>query len=149
MRALLLAMCACAVGACFSPDYPEGVACDPTGWCPPGMKCAVDNKCYTVVGDGGVAIPDAVIPDSGLGALTGIDIGPDVTITVGGTHQFVVTGIYENGSQEITDFAIWSSTDTNVMFVDFMGLAHGEAAGSATAQADYMGRVDTALVTVQ
>ena len=137
------------LAACFSPDYPEGVTCEPGGWCPPGQSCAVDNKCYQQLGDGGAAIPDAFMPDSGLGDLVSIDIGADVTIPVGGTHQFIVTGIYENGSQEITDFAIWSSSNTAVMFVDFEGVAHGEAVGSATAECDYMGRVDNALVTVQ
>ncbi len=137
------------LAACFSPDYPEGVTCEPGGWCPPGQICAVDNRCYREVGDGGAAIPDAKIPDAGLGALVSIDIGPDVTIPVGGTHQFTITGTYENGTQPITDFAIWASSDMAIMFVDFEGVAHGEAPGTATASCDYMGRADTALVTVQ
>jgi hypothetical protein len=148
MRAIVFA--AGLLGGCFNPSYPEGVSCDPTGWCPPGQACAPDNHCYRSVGDGGVAIPDAMPADAeGLGDLLGISIGPDVTIAVGGTHQFVITGNYENGDAPITDFAIWDSSNNAVMFVDFEGLAHGEAVGSATATADYMGRVDSALVTVQ
>jgi hypothetical protein len=148
MRAAALA--ALGLAACFSPSYPEGVACDPTGWCPPGQLCAPDNRCYRAIGDGGVAIPDAMPADAeGLGDLLAIDIGPDVTIAVMGTYQFVITGMYENGTAPITDFAIWESSNNAVMFVDFEGVAHGEAVGSATATADYMGRADSALVTVQ
>jgi hypothetical protein len=138
------------VGACFDPDYPVGLACDPTGWCPPGQRCNFSNTCVVDSdagqpnGDGGGGI-DAT---EGLGNLVGIDIGPDVTIAVNGTHQFTVIGIYQNGMEPISDFAIWESTDNNVMFIDFMGLAKGQAAGTATARARYDGRVDTALVTV-
>ena len=77
-----------------------------------------------------------------------ISIGDDVTIAVGETHQFVITGTYENGTQVIDDFAIWSSSNNGVMFINFMGVAQGESAGTATATCDYNGRVDTALVTV-
>ncbi|HTM19077.1 MAG TPA: hypothetical protein VL172_01165 [Kofleriaceae bacterium] len=146
----LVVVAALALAGCFNPSYPDGVACDPTGWCPPGQLCGPDNRCHHEIGDGGIDIPDADLPDADpLGMLQSIDIGPDVTIPVNGTHTFTVTGHYENGDQTITDFAIWSSTDNAVMFVDFMGVAHGEGVGSATASADYMGRVDTALVTVQ
>lgn len=139
-----------AVG-CFNPDYPVGVACDPSGWCPPGQRCTVTNMCVDDAdagqagGDGGGAGIDAT---EGLGNLVGIDIGADVTIAVDATHQFVVIGIYENGMEQIDDFAIWESTDNNVMFIDFMGVAKGQAPGTATARARYGGRVDTAIVTV-
>lgn len=34
------------VSACFSPRYPEGIACSETGTCPPGMSCdAADQRC--------------------------------------------------------------------------------------------------------
>ncbi len=145
--AMLLALSALA--ACFSPDYPDGLTCEPAGGCPPGQTCAADNRCYREIsGDGGVSA-DAVMVDAGLGELLSIDIGPDVIISVVGTHVFAIQGIYENGTQPITDFAIWSSSNTTVMYVDFEGVAHGQATGSATATADYEGRRDTALVTVQ
>jgi hypothetical protein len=146
----LAALAALAVAGCFDPTYPEGVTCDPTGWCPPGQLCGTDNHCHHEVGDGGIDQPDADEPDADpLGDLLSIDIGPDVTIPVNGTYTFTITGHYQNGDQPITDFAIWDSSDMQVMFVDFMGVAHGEAAGTATATCNYMGRVDTALVTVQ
>lgn len=152
MRAVLLTAAAAALlGACFNPDYPANLPCDPTGWCPPGQTCNVRNICVadTGDGDGGVAGIDGNPADAGHGALTAIDIGADVTIAVGDTYQFTVTGTYADGStMEITDFAIWDSSDMAVMYVDFMGLAHGQAAGQATARARYGGRVDTALVTV-
>ncbi len=153
MRAVLLTIAAAALlGACFSPDYPANLPCDPTGWCPPGQTCNVRNMCIadgTGDGDGGAGTIDGTPADAGHGALTAIDIGADVTIAVGETYQFTVTGTYEDGSTApITDFAIWDSSDMAVMYIDFMGLVHGQAAGQATARARYGGRVDTALVTV-
>lgn len=150
MRAVVALALGMLAAGCFDPDYPVGVACDPSGWCPPGQRCTVTNMCVSdsdagqTGGDGGPGI-DAT---EGLGNLVGIDIGADVTIAVDGTHQFVVIGIYENGMEQIDDFAIWESTDNNIMFVDFMGVAKGQSPGTATARARYDGRVDTALVTV-
>src|SRR5690606_32754339 len=106
--------------------------------------CVLDADAGQPSGDGGGGI-DAT---EGLGNLIGIDIGADVSIAVNATHQFVVIGIYENGMEQIDDFAIWESTDNNIMFIDFMGVAKGQAPGTATARARYGGRVDTALVTV-
>lgn len=149
-RAMLLALSALA--ACFSPDYPDGLTCETGGGCPPGQTCAADNRCYREAGgdgDGGVSADAGMVDAGGLGELLSIDIGADVTITTTGMHAFSILGIYENGTQPITDFAIWSSSNNAVMYVDFEGVAHGQAIGSATATADYDGRRDTALVTVQ
>lgn len=143
------------LAGCFSPSYPENLACDMDGWCPPGQACNAANVCVLASGgndagfaDGGIG-PDSS-PDAleGLGQLVGISIGDDVVLEVGQTHQFPLIGIYENGMEPITEFAIWESTDNNVMFVDFMGVAHAQGSGTATATARYNGRVDTALVTV-
>lgn len=154
MRVVLCAAAAISLIACFSPDYPKDLSCAPDGWCPPGQTCNAANMCVATSGgggDGGAGGPDATPgpdADNGLGALMSISIGDDVTIPVGGTHQFTVTGIYENGTQPITDFAIWESDNNSVMYLDFNGLATGAAAGTATATARYDGRVDSAIVTV-
>lgn len=153
MRAAAIILALAAAG-CFSPDYPENLACSSDGWCPPGQVCNAANVCIAR-GDGSDAAPvDASVgpdgPDAlqGLGQLVGISIGDDVTIAVGETHQFPLIGIYENGMEPITDFAIWESSQTTVFFIDFNGLATGEGAGTATATCRYNGRVDTAQVTV-
>ena len=138
--------------ACFDPEYPVGLACDPLGWCPPGQVCNNRNRCVRGADDGGAVAFDAdpTTPDAdvGLGDLLAISIGDDVTIAVDQTHAFVVTGTYDNGTRVISDFAIWDSSDNAVMFIDFMGVAKGVAPGVATATCEFDGRVDTALVTV-
>jgi hypothetical protein len=148
----LIVVAALGLTSCFNPDYPVDLPCDPAGWCPPGQVCSVRNICVAADSDGGAIIVDAGDGDggvdSGLGALQSISIGDDVQIEVGGTHQFVITATYENGTAVVDDFAIWDSSDNNIMFVDFEGVAHGQAAGAAVATCDYMGRVDTAVVTV-
>jgi hypothetical protein len=115
------------------------------------MVCTAAVVCVSAGGDGGVAGPDArSFPDgnTGLGQLLSISIGDDVTLEVGQTHQFVITGTFENGSAPLNDFARWESTDNNIMWLDFNGVANGAAEGMATATCTIQGRVDTAVVTV-
>ncbi len=140
---------------CFSPTYPENLACDVDGWCPPGQGCNASNICIANSdGSDGGSFDAAIGPDGqtdalqGLGMLVGISIGDDVTIAVDETYQFPLIGIYENGMQPIADFAIWESSETTVFFIDFQGIATGEGAGTATATARYAGRTDSAEVTV-
>jgi hypothetical protein len=141
-----------AVTACFAPDYPTGLACGPDGFCPPGQVCVVaDQICVAATpGDGGPAgAVDARWPDAGQGQLVALSIGDAVTLLVAGTHAFVVTAIYENGTETVDPVTvIWMSSNNAVMYIDFMGVAHGESAGVATATARWEGRVGEAEVTV-
>jgi len=143
------------VAGCFSPSYPENLECGADSWCPPGQECGANNVCFAATSVDGAGVFDAGMgPDglndgrSGLGDLIGISIGDDVTIAVDATHPFPLIGLYENGTQPIGEFAIWESSSTTVFFIDFQGVATGEGAGTATATARYMGRVDSAEVTV-
>jgi hypothetical protein len=147
-----LALSAVAAAACFNPSYPQELPCGPQDWCPPGQSCNAAGLCVaTADGDGGPdgdsgngGMPDA----SELGNLLSISIGDDVVLPVEGTHQFVIIGTYENGTAEITDFAMWESSDNAIASVDFTGLATARSAGAATITARYQGRIDAATVTV-
>ena len=150
MRLAVMLSALVAVG-CFNPDYPENLPCGANNWCPSGQVCTVARVCVSAGGDGGVAGPDArsfVDANDGLGQLLSISIGDDVTLEVGQTHQFVITGTFENGTAPLNDFARWESSDNNTMWLDFNGVAHGAAVGTATATCTIQGRVDTADVTV-
>lgn len=151
-RCLAVVM-AVALAACFDPDYPTNLPCGTDGFCPPGQRCSALDIC--IAGTGPDADPDAPdarrAPDAntGLGNLLSIDIGPDLTLTLAETHTFVVTGTYEGGTQiEDNLFVIWRGSDNSIVFVDFMGVARPQAAGTATITADFAGRLDTAEVTV-
>lgn len=151
----LALVAAVALAGCFDPDYPTDLPCGPDGYCPPGQSCNSANICIAEPGGGADADPNApdgrVGPDAreGLGNLLSIDIGADVTLTLAETHTFVVTGTYEGGTQiEDNAFVIWRSSDNGIVFVDFMGVAHPQAEGTATVMADFKGRLDTADLTV-
>jgi hypothetical protein len=148
----LVALALATTAACFSPTYPDNLPCDPDGWCPPGQACAAGNVCVRTGGTPGSdagAGADAVVTDAGgLGDLLSISIGGDLTLAVAETHQFVITGTYERGTEVITGFAVWDSTDNLIVRVDFMGLATAESPGTATVRARYEGRVATAIVEV-
>jgi hypothetical protein len=140
-----------ALFGCFNPSYPEGLQCDEDGWCPPGQVCNLAHYCVAGSSDAGVdALAfDAAPPDAdGLGVLLSISIGDDVTITVGGTHQFTVTAHYELADVAVTEGIIWRSSATGVAGIDFNGLASGVSAGVSEITGRWAGRVDAALLTV-
>jgi hypothetical protein len=146
-----LALSAVAAAACFNPSYPQELPCGPERWCPPGQSCNAAGLCVGdgdgdggPNGDGNGGVPDA----SELGNLLSISIGDDVVLPVDATHQFVIIGTYENGTAEITDFAMWESSDNAIASVDFTGLATARSPGAVTITARYQGRIDAATVTV-
>jgi len=154
--ALLVLAGAFALPGCFDPSYPVGLPCGPDRFCPSGQTCNGNDICISTNGrsDGGVDEPDSSLPPGpdanlGLGDLISIDIGGDRTLTLAETHTFVVTGTYESGTQiENNIFVIWESTDNGIVFVDFMGVARPQSAGTATITADFEGRIDTAVLTI-
>jgi len=140
---------------CFSPSYPENLPCDVDSWCPPGQLCNTQSLCVADNGDADVVYDapppsDAQLFDAhGLGRLLSISIGDDVTLAVDQTHQFVVTATYELGDLVVTDWSIWRSSNTAIVWVDFTGLATAASLGQASISATYEGRTDDATVTVQ
>jgi len=69
-------------------------------------------------------------------SLTSMAVSPaDPSVLKGSTRQFTATGSYSDGStQNLTDKAIWSSSNSVVAVVNNTGLATGFATGSSTIQ---------------
>lgn len=69
--------------------------------------------------------------------LVAISVTPNpAVVPLGGTTQFVATGIFSDGSSNaITPTVQWSSTDETILKVDANGVASGLAAGSVTVTA--------------
>src|SRR6202030_1363263 len=69
-------------------------------------------------------------------SLTSMAMSPaDPSVLKGSTRQFTATGSYSDGStQNLTDKAIWSSSNSVVAVVTNTGLATGFATGSSTIQ---------------
>lgn len=69
--------------------------------------------------------------------LVGISVTPNPAIVpLGGTTQFVATGIFSDGSTTAITAAVqWTSTDETILKVDANGVASGLAAGSVTVTA--------------
>ncbi|RII30559.1 MAG: hypothetical protein CXR30_06130 [Geobacter sp.] len=91
-------------------------------------------------------------------ALVSITITPATTIMVynpnasaSDAFQFTATGQLSDGtSQDLTNLAVWSSSDNNVAFVSSStGAAHAIGLGTATISATFAGALSTAAVTVQ
>lgn len=69
--------------------------------------------------------------------LVAISVTPNpAVVPIGGTTQFVATGIFSDGtSNAITGAVQWTSSDEAILKVDANGLASGIAAGNATVTA--------------
>ncbi len=137
-------------GGCFSPTYPVELECGPDGYCPPGQTCSAIRICEANPDPS--TLPDARIgPDAVVrtGELESIDLGPDLTLSLGETHTFVVTATYEDGEKvEDNALVIWTSSSNATVFVDFQGVARPQAVGTATITADFNGQVNLAVITV-
>ena len=71
------------------------------------------------------------------------------TLSIGGTHQSVVTAIYSNSSTEqLTTGVTFTSDNTEVAAVDSTGLVTAISGGEAIITASYGGKQATATVTV-
>ncbi|MBA3947942.1 MAG: Ig-like domain-containing protein, partial [Herpetosiphonaceae bacterium] len=73
------------------------------------------------------------------GTLTSITVTPaDSSIVVGITQQFTATGNYSDGStQDFTNSATWTSSDTTVATISSSGLATALNSGSTTITASF------------
>lgn len=69
--------------------------------------------------------------------LVGISVTPNpALVPIGGTTQFVATGIFSDGSTSaITTTVQWSSSDEAILKIDASGVASGLAPGSVTVTA--------------
>ena len=111
----------------------------------------------SAIGQGTTAISASY---GGLNGSTTLTVGPPQLVSIsvtpssaqvaaGQTQQFTATGTYTDGStQNITNSAAWSSSNTAVATVNNVGLATGVAQGSATITAASGGISGTASLTV-
>lgn len=77
-------------------------------------------------------------------SLVSIEISPSVTVINGLTYNYTATAIYNNGfNQDVTDMAVWNSSNSNVATIttDLKngGVLQGVAAGAATVTATFGG----------
>jgi hypothetical protein len=81
--------------------------------------------------------------------LVSIDIGPaNPSLLVGSNQQFTATGIYTNGSQNITGSVTWASSNTTVATITSTGIASALAIGTANISARLGGISGSTTMTV-
>ena len=83
--------------------------------------------------------------------LTSITVTPNssVSLAVGATTYFYATGIYSDRSTaDITSNVTWTSSDSNIVTIDWMALATGLAAGTANITATLDGITSTPVTVV-
>lgn len=90
---------------------------------------------------------------SGVGVaptLTSISITPsNATVVIGTPQQFTATGMFNNGSsQNLTNTAAWSSSNTSVATVSTTGLVSGVTSGIITLSAQSGSVIGTVTVSV-
>ncbi len=86
----------------------------------------------------------------GTAALSSIALSPlNSTIALGTTQQFTATGTYTDGStQDLSNSALWSSTNTSIFSVNTIGLAVSAGPGTATITATLNGVTGSTNLTV-
>jgi hypothetical protein len=82
--------------------------------------------------------------------LTSISITPsNATVVLGTPQQFMATGTYSNGSsQNLTNSAVWSSSNTNVATVSAGGLVSGVTTGTIALSAQSGSTISSTTVSV-
>jgi hypothetical protein len=82
--------------------------------------------------------------------LDGISISPqDGDVNVGSSIQFTLTEDYSDGTHvDVTDSALWSSSNLTAATIDQNGFAQGESVGLATITANYQGNDYDASLTI-
>jgi len=64
----------------------------------------------------------------------------NLTILVNGTQQYAATAVYsDNSTVNVTNSAVWASSDTTRVVINTAGLARGLTTGSTTISASYAG----------
>ena len=114
-----------------------------------GMKTAVALYALLFLGSCG---SDGKLESALLSAaLSSIDVTPSSsTINVGGAKQFTATAVYSDTSNaDLTDNAIWKSSNTSLVSIDNKGLATGLASGGPVEiSATYNLRTGKAHITI-
>ena len=83
-------------------------------------------------------------------SLTSIIVSPSSsTISLGGSEQFEIKGIFSDGSTETLVGATWTSSAPTVAAVNDSGLANSTGAGMAQISATLNGVTGSANLTVQ
>ena len=130
----LVAGAQCSISATFTPT---------TGGTRTGTLTIQDNagSGTQTVGLSGVG----VVP-----TLTSISITPsNATVVIGTPQQFMATGRFNDGSsQNLTNTAAWSSSNTNVATVSTTGLVSGVTSGTITLSAQSGSVIGTVAVSV-
>jgi len=80
--------------------------------------------------------------------LTGVTVGPAVTIQTGSTVQMSALGTYNDGSQQKLSNVFWSSSTPNIASIDSSGLVTGKETGQTTITGSKDTATGTATITV-
>jgi trimeric autotransporter adhesin len=80
--------------------------------------------------------------------LTGVTVGPAVTVQTGGTVQMSAVGTYNDGSQLKLSNVYWSSSSPNIASISGSGLVTGREPGQATITGAKETVTGTATITV-
>ena len=92
---------------------------------------------------------DAQFTTASPPTLKSITISPDNTsITEGSTQQFIATGAYSDGPNQVLTDVTWTSSDSNIATIDANGLASGISVGPTMITANSGGFSDTASLYV-
>jgi len=113
----------------------------------------VQIKAEITLGTGGDATAKSVQTDLTVNAATlnSITVTPDNPISYGTTQQFKATGIYSDGSRDITDYVLWESTNESIATISntTKGLATSVAAGTTTIKASLLGKTGSTGLEVK
>ena len=71
------------------------------------------------------------------------------TILIGASQQFTATGIYSDGTQDLTSQATWTSSNPGMAAINAGGLATGISTGATTVSATLAGVVGFTTLTIQ
>ncbi len=119
---------------------------DSTGQASPGLATGVSTGNATISASFSGKNGSAALSVTGTAAVTSLALSPtSITMSVGGTQQFIATAGYSDGSTKtVTNLATWSSTDSAVASIQSAGqttpgLASGVAPGNVNITASYGG----------
>ncbi len=109
---------------------------------------SVGTATITAIFGGQIGTASLNVTNATLSSITITPNNPH--ISAGGSEQFVATGNFSDGStQNITDQAIWTSSNVNVAVINATGLANSASTGTTTIKAALNGVNDTTVLTVQ
>ncbi len=109
---------------------------------------SVGQATITAIFGGQIGTSSLTVSNATLSSITITPNNPH--ISAGASEQFVATGNFSDGSsQNITDQAIWSSSNVNVAVINPTGLANSASTGTTTIKATLNGVNDTTVLTVQ